>query len=258
MTNVYAWPCIGAVGREWTVHDPISVSRSAITGAETITSAQRRRRLAELRISALSAGRQGAGYVEALKRLLRGGVHAVRLYSLPINHRDVVGIAPPIPSGFTWTSGGVPMGWRTGGASFVWVTGAYYTASPYPLTLLSPLQGLGRARVTGLPASQDIARVGTFLTVFSPTAPTFETRMVLRPVRSSSAGVANVWTDEPFTAAGNAEFNARDTGVFRPLSIPRALKPRSGDWEYAWSFREMFEDEAPGGFTEIDPWGSQG
>lgn len=256
MTNVYAWPCVSVMGREWTIEDPNSVSRSLITGAEIITSAQRRRRLAELRISSLSAGRQGAGYMEALKRLLRGRVHAVRLYSFPVNHGDVVGPINPIAGPLSWTMPPEILTWEHGGAELVWFTGANYSATPIPLTVLSSFHGIGRASVSGLPASQAIARVGSFVTVFTEAGTSFETRMLLRPVQSSGAGTAEIWTDEPFSSSGSVQFNSRDTGVFRPMSIPRAVKPHRGDWEYSWSFREIFADEVPGGFTEVDPWSS--
>lgn len=263
MTNVYAWPCVTALGREWTVDHPVSRSRSLITGKEYLSAAQRPRRMAELRVSSLSAGRQGAGYMEALKELLQGGIHAVRLYSFPVNHRDVIGIKP---SAFAETVAlrtpdlaGEPLRLVTGGdwttgENVTLFTGAYYSPSPVTLTLLSPNNGMGRANVANLPRSRDIAKVGSFVTVFSPDGTSFETRMLLRPVRSTGSGTASIWTDEPFTAAGNAEFNSRDTGVFRPIDIPRAIKPRSGDWEYAWSFRELFADEVSDGFVEVNPW----
>ena len=253
MTNVYEWPCVGVLGREWTVEDTVNVSRSLFTGAESITRSQRRRRLAELRVSSLSAGQQGAGYMEIMKRLLRGGEHAVRLYSYPVNHRDVVGPINPIAESLTWTMPPEVLTWSSGGFDLVWFTGAFYSATPMPITLLEPFHGIGRASVTGLTAGQFVARVGSFVTVFSADGTSFETRMLLREVRGSPSGSAIIWTDEPFSYAGSAQFNSRDTGVFKPLSMPRALKPRSGDWEYSWSFREIFEDEVEGGFTEV-PW----
>ncbi len=255
MTIVYAWPCVGAIAREWTVEDRVNVSYSALTEKEYISQAGRRRRLAELRISSLSAGHQGAGYMEAMKRLLKDRVNAVRLYSYPINYRDVVGLAPPISAPLEWLSGASQIQWMSGSSVITWITGAYYTPTPYPLTLLPSQDGMGRARVTGLPASRHIARVGAFATVFNAAGDAFETRMLLRAVVASGGGIANIWTDEPFTAAGSVEFNTRDTGVFKALDMPRSIKPRFGDWEYAWSFREVFADEQPDGFREVNPWG---
>lgn len=253
--KVFKWPDnLAVVGAEWTVSDPVSRSASALTGKVFQSAAQRRRRLAVLNVE--GAYGDGGGYIEGLKRLLRGGIHAVRLHSHPFNLGEDVGAV--IPTGaqeVTWTTGGDGLDWTTGGAPLRWFTGAYFSPNPYPLTA-GVTSGLGRSEVTGLPPSQDIARVGTFATVFNANGTTNETRMILRPVRSNSAGEATIYTDEPFTANGNVEFGMRDTGIFLPDEMPRAVRPAWQAWQVGWSFREIFADEiAPDTFMEIDPWG---
>ena len=89
MTNIYAWPPVHTVGRKWTVEAPVARSQFAFSGKRLVSSAGAARRVASATVSVLSGDRNGAGYCEALKLLLDGGVHLVRLYSWPINwHLD--------------------------------------------------------------------------------------------------------------------------------------------------------------------------
>lgn len=257
--RVYRWPPgLAVVGAEWTVDDPVNRSVSALTGRKYLSAAQRRRRVAVLDVD--GAYEMGGGYIEAMKRLLRGGIHAVRLHSHAINLGDQLG--REVPTGaepLEWLTPGISgehLGWSYGGEPMVWFTGAYYSPNPFPLTLLSPNNGMGRADVSGLPPSTDIARVGQFATVFNEAGTAYEARMLLRPVRSNGAGEASIWTDEPFTAAGNVEFDYRDTGIFLPDELPRVVRPAWSNFRATWSFREVFADEIdPDTFVEVDPWG---
>lgn len=254
--RVYKWPeNLAVVGAEWTVSDPVSRSMSGLTGRMYLSAAQRRRRVAVLNVE--GAYGDGGGYIEALKRLLRGGIHGVRLHSRPFNLGEPVGsIVPTQTQEIDWTTGGDDLDWTTSGGALHWYSGAYYSPTPYPLDAGALANGLGVATVTGLPPSQDIARVGTFATVFNEAGTASETRLLLRPVRSNSAGNARIYTDEPFTTDGNVEFGTRETGIFLPDDMPRAVRPAWQTWQVGWSFREIFADEiAPDTFTEIDPWG---
>ena len=51
MVNVYAWPPVGVVARNWTMELPTSRSRSIITGQDYVSAAQRRRRVASLDVT---------------------------------------------------------------------------------------------------------------------------------------------------------------------------------------------------------------
>lgn len=252
--KVYKWPPVGTVGREWTVEDLVGESRSLFTGATWLSAAQRRRRLAGLSVSARSNRGQGAGYMEALKRLLRGGLHAVRLQSQPINHGrgevpDSVRQAWPL----AWRSGPNPLAWRTGSAQkLVFYSGGNGDVIAKAEFIDTGVSGLGRMRVTGLPRSARVARVGEFVTIYGQVN---ETRMLVRPVDTDPDGATTIWVDEPFSGGGRINFGTSETGVFRAVEIPRAPRPRFGDWYYDWEFREVFEDEYSDGFTEINPWG---
>ncbi|WP_157982364.1 hypothetical protein, partial [Oceanicella sp. SM1341] len=116
-TTVYAWPPVGVTGSEWTELAPVNVSRDIFTGDEMLSAAQRKRRLATLTVSALAAGRNGAGYMEMLKRLTAGGEALVRLRSHPVNwHVDAAleeAARQSVP--ILKTSGGVDWDWDDAG-----------------------------------------------------------------------------------------------------------------------------------------------
>jgi hypothetical protein len=101
--------------------------------------------------------------------------------------------------------------------------------------------------VTGLPASTRVARPGMFVSIGGDVA------MIVADASSDGAGVAVLRLLTALSGSGAAVINARDSGVFEALSLPRAAQPVSGDWTWAWSFREVFENETDG-FVEVDPW----
>lgn len=254
--RVYRWPpALAVVGAEWTVDDPISRSVSLLTNRVLMSAGQRRRRVAVLNVE--GAYGDGGGYIEVMKRLLRGGRHAVRLNSHSLNMGEPLGsIIPAQAQELSWTDDGDDLGWTDSGDVLRWFTGTAFTATPYPLTAGALSSGVGRADVTDLPPSQDMGRVGTFVTVFNATGTSSETRMLIRPARSNSAGNATIYTDEPFTVDGNVQFGTRDTGIFLPDEMPRAVRPAWQTWQVGWSFTEIFADEiAPDTFVEVDPWG---
>lgn len=251
---VFKWPPVGVTGAEWTVEDPVSRSASLLTGRVYQSAAKRRRRLAVLNVQ--GAHGDGGGYVEALKRILKGGLHAVRLESYPLNYGDA-----PTPDSIrqSW-----PLGWKTaadadlawragdGPAGLRWYTGGWNgmiaTASKEP----TGTSGFGRLRVTGLPPSRLIARVGEFVRIYGNVQ---DTRILLRPVRSNSDGEATVWLDSETAGGGRINFGVPETGVFLPDEMPRAVRPALNTWDIPWSFRQIFEDEISDSFVEIDPWG---
>jgi len=240
MVNVYAWPPVAHTAAEWTVVDPIGRSRSLISGASYVSAAQRRRRVATLDVSALSLDRNGAGYIEVLKRLLDGGVHLVRLHSTPINWhiddqtenstrgRPISWILPP--GSFDWTVPSAPIRWWSGSA----------------VTMGEALSG-NRVRITGLLPHKLAARPGEFVTMGGVTA------MVVRPARSNAAGEAVLHLLSPLSGSDVIEIGTRETGVFEADEMPRAVQPLGQNWSYTWKFTEVFEDER-GPFTELDPW----
>lgn len=249
MTPVYAWPPVGVIGAEWSVVDPVAVSRSLLSGRRFVSAAQRRRRVAQLRVNGI--GRDAAGYVEALKDYLRGGVGLVRLHS----RRNGL-MRPPIADALRraervgWTAPSDAAAWTAPPGAVTWFSGAVLAAAAVSDA------GFPALSVSGLPPSALVARPGEFVTAYaSMRDATGETRRVARPAISDDAGGAVVRVTEAFTLATvvRADLGIADTAAFEALNIPRALQPLGQQFTYDWSFREVFADEV-GGFEEIDPW----
>lgn len=244
MVNVYAWPPVGVVGAEWTEIAPIGVSRSLINGGEYVSAAQRKRRVVRLNVSALARGRMGAGYVEALKRYLDGGIHLVRLWSRPINwHLDDQRDEVWRPWSIEWS---VPPGgfsWETPPDGFSW-----FGHDPAGGVAGTDAEGFPIITLTGLPPSRLVVRPGEFITMGSLTA------MVVRPAWSDASGMAVVRLLTALAGSGAAFVGTRETGVFAADELPRSVQPVGKDWSYSWAFTEVFEDEGRGPFVEVDPW----
>lgn len=249
--NVYPWPPVGAVGAEWTLSMPTARLRSMLTGRDQMQASQRRRRVATVEVSALAAGRMGAGYCEMLKQLLDGGIHAVRLQSSPINwwldeleRRGADFNGGPL----SWRTGGNTLAWQTaGGQPLFWFTGAVVeagAATPSGLWTLLP--------VSGLPPRTLVARPGDFIRIYDMAdASVWEVARVVRPATTDGSGNVTLKLDRmPTISGGRVNLAGQDEAVFRVEGgLPRAVQPVHGDWTYTWNFREVFADEV-GGFTE--------
>lgn len=249
--NVYAWPPVGAVGSEWTEDAPVSASRSIITGRRYVSATQRKRRLASLNVSALAAGRSGAGYIENLKLLLAGGENLVRLYSYPINwHLDAQMIESLRQSRLvTWTApGDSDVEWSNGSGDVHWFTGQVITGTA------GTSGGWPVLNITGAPPNMLIARPGEFVTLFNPVESVTGTQArVMREARTNGSGAASIRLMSALSGSGRVNIGTSDTGVFEAVQIPRSVQPVGADWQYQWQFREVFSDEV-GGFTEVNPW----
>jgi hypothetical protein len=215
-----------------------------ITGRRYASQSLRRRRQCRLTVS--GAYNDGGGYMEALKRLLRGGSRLVRLRSYPLVFGALPDDATRRMERLEWFSEGYPLEWETAGDPMLWLTGPVISASP------TTWRGFPAVELGGLPSSALVARVGEFITVTAESGEE-ETRIVLQPVRTNHAGIAIAVVDEAFTIAGRADVGASETGVFEPLSMPRTMRPVGEEWLYEWEFSEVFADEVDG-FDELDPW----
>lgn len=254
--NVFPWPPVGAIGSEWTESFPVARLRSALTGRDQMQASQRRRRLATVQVSALAAGRMGAGYSEMLKQLLEGGIHAVRLQSSPINwwldelqrRGGEFGSHP-----LAWRTAGDPLAWQVGSGPnpLLWFTGAVVRGGA------PSLSGIwGMLPVTGLPPLTLVARPGDFIRIYDlADAAVSEVARVMRPATTDVDGAVTLKLDRlPTISGGRVNVAGQDEGVFRVDGpLPRAAQTVEGDWSYTWSFREVFADEV-GGFTERYPW----
>lgn len=250
--NVYAWPPVSLHGWMWTLSDPIQRSRSIITGADYVSAAQRRRRIAALEVSGIGKNRMGAGYIESLIELLKGGQHCVRLYSCRINVRG--GLATDLRQSdpLLWTEGSEDLEWSAGGADLFWYTGSVIVG-----TTGTDAAGWPIITVEGLPPNALVARPSEFITIYADENDAGSTYRVLAPAYSDGTGTAVIRLHDDPGALTDVRVNlgTSETAVFRPVSIPQAMQYKTGDWSYTWEFREVFEEEVgAGGFVELDPW----
>lgn len=250
--NVYAWPPVAAVGSEWTEIAPVNVSRSLLSGARYVSASERKRRAATLVASSLGKHQMGAGYCEVLKRYLDGGAALVRLNSYPVNwFLDAAGDQSFRQSARReWTAENSPLGWTTGGSSLLWFSGTQAVGTS------TTDEGWPALNITGLPANTLVARPGEFLTVFGSSGDTEgETIMITSPATTDGSGAATVRVLTAPVSGGRVNLGTSDTGVFEVTGgLPRAVQTVKGDWTYNWSFLEVFADEVPGGFAELNPW----
>lgn len=242
--KIVAWPPVGVRAHLWTVDDPVSRSASWPSGARRVSQALRRRRIVQLEVSARARGDVGAGYMEALRRILQGGVHLVRLVGYPINAGG-----PPLPDPergsvpLLWRDDQVPLSWLDSGSELAWVDG----------TILDGVAGsIGNVpvlTVTGLPPSAQVARPGEFARVGGQAA------MITAAAWSDESGVAVLRLTEPLPS-GTVSIGESESAIFEVVEMGSTPRPVRGDWSYTWRFRQVYEDEIAGAPVEVDPWRS--
>lgn len=257
MVDVIAWPPVGVIGTEWTEDSPVQISRSGITGRERVSAFQRPRRLARLIVPGIGKDTMGGGYMEMLKRHLKGRVNCVRLHSYAVNWHFDSRINDPLRSllPLNWTTGDDPLDWTAGGDPLYWFTGSVITGTS------TTVGGFPALSVSGLPPNMLVARPGEFVTVYPLIADADEsyTSQITAPAYSDANGDAVlVLFDELPTGTGYGEWarvsiGVSESAVFRPVALPRAVQPQMGQWTYEWEFRQVFEEEV-GTFTEVNPW----
>ncbi len=249
--NVYAFPPVTLTGSEWTKLIPVSRSQSIMSGKRYISAAKRKRRLAACKVQALGNGNSGAGYCEVLKELLEGGENLVRLNSWAVNwHLDSARAKGLVNAQvLNWATGGNPLDWTTSGQPLGWYTGAILNATP------TTDGGWPAVTVTGCPANMIVARPADFITVFAnPSDAVGVTVKVMAQATSNASGVAVIRLMEALASGGRVNLQSSETAVFEVLEMPRSMQPVAGNWSYDWAFKEAFEDEAEGGFVELNPW----
>jgi len=250
MVYVYKFPPLAAVAKEWTVIDPVGKSVDMITGATKISGVQRRRRIMSLDVSSrFSQNSNGGGYVEALKRLLKGGINLVEIgYSRRIYEDEVLSKFQRGRYLINWSE--PPLVEWSEPPTVLWYKGAALT---YTETTWG--DGFPAIVVSGLPVHSLIALSGEFLTLVSPSDETItQTLMVINRVMSNASGQATVYLETAPTIGGaRVQFGTEDVGVFALDEMPRSKEPNGTDWFYSFNMTEVYEDER-GEFEKVNPW----
>lgn len=245
MVDVYAWPPVAVAAQYWTMEQPVSRSRSIITGASYVTAAQRRRLVTGFDVAGWP--RYSAGFLEALWRYLDGGVNLVRLSSflLPCNgaiDRRLRGAQP-----FEWETPPAPIPWITPPSTITWFDGVILS---YTITTQD---GFPAVRVTGLPPNSIVAVPGEFITVWIGS--NTETHMIAAESISNGSGVATITLVSRPSATGQISIGTRETGVFEIVGgWPNVMTRSRFSENYTLQFRQVFEDER-GPFNYVNPWG---
>lgn len=249
MTDVIAWPPVATVSKEWTVFDPVQESINMITGATSVSAVQRRRRVATIEASArFSPYQAGAGYMEGLKRLLKGGAHLVEL-----KHRMRTWDSRLIGNQYR---GGEFIGWVMPPGEIVWEDeiGPFEwndDSSGNLLYTITTSNGFPAVRISGLIPNVLFALPGEFATLISES--TSESIMILAPATSDHDGIGILRLEAAPVGPGRIRIGADDVGVFKVDTVPRSVEPGGNDWSYTWKFTEVYEDER-GPFVYRNPW----
>lgn len=245
--TVYAWPPAAPSSWEWSLVEPLELSRSLLTGRRYASAGQRARRVARLSVG--GARDNYGGYMEALKRLLRGGANLVRLRNYPMTWERIP-FATRAAEPMAWTTGAENLAWQTGTETLTWWTGTVVSGA------ITTVDGFPAIAVSGLPANTQVILPGEPLTVW----PSFvaldytaaQARTALRAATTDANGQATIVLDQAVTITGRVDLGF-ETAVFEAVGLPRTMRTVGQQWAYDWEFVEVFADEV-GGFTEVNPW----
>lgn len=250
MTDVIAWPPFQLTGWELAEVYPQSRSVSLIEGRGRTSSAQRGRRVATANVTGIGTDRAGAGYVRMLNRLWAGAPNLVRVECLS-SLWFRAGLGQDLRNNvMEWTDDGAELLWTAAATDMIWGDGEF------PLYGEPATDGGWHSlTVSGLPPSRIVARPSELISVTD--AVIKEEAYVLTVTRSDVSGVATIRTDRAsaFTLSGLVSIGQKESIVFEALGVPRSVQGVTGTFGYQWDFREVFEDEFTGGWTEVDPWG---
>lgn len=250
MTDVIAWPPVGLTAWELADSFPQSRSVSLIGGNARTSSALRERRIATATVLGRGIDQAGAGYVRMLNRLWHGKPRLTRVQCLSaIWHLAANGLDLRSPS----------LNWDVGSADLLWSSGEslLWGAGPYVLTGVPGTDaGWPALVVSGLPPSVIVVRPSETVTVRGSTLTTFSRALTV--TRSNAAGVATIRLETAIMFAGAVAIGRAEDIVFEAIDQPRAAMPVRGEWAFSWDFREVFADEYPDGWVEVEPWRSAG
>lgn len=250
MVNVIAWPPVGTVGRDFTHVRPVSRSASLLTGARYVSAAQRRRRVATVKVAGIGPDGAGAGYVEMFKEYLDGGINLARVsLCSPVWYGALRGLAGLRGARkLQWAKDDTKVDWVNGAAPLEWSVGQAVAG------VAGSLAGMSYLDCTGLPANQRVAFPSETVRVIDA-ARAEHLAKVVRVASSDQSGVARVFLDASLPS-GDVLIGYRESVVYEveDLNNVRALQPVSGNFSFTFNLREVFEDETDG-FTEVNPWG---
>lgn len=246
MVRVIAWPPLAAVARETTPIYPVSRSRSMLTGKRYVSAARRVRREMTISVQGLGTDRAGAGWLDLLRREIKGGLDLVRIdIAAPVWHqalRPLNGLRGQFP--VIWRNAAGPVAWNNDDGAVTWLAGTPITATAV---------AAGGLSCPGLPASRVVAYPSELVRVVDAEGAAHVAR-VMGVAHSDADGTAVIYTDTALPS-GTAIIGWRESAVFDVVNINEARSPQpvNANWYFDLTLVEVFEDETDG-FVEVDPW----
>ncbi|MEM8970951.1 MAG: hypothetical protein AAGD43_02650, partial [Pseudomonadota bacterium] len=228
---------------------PQSRSVGLIEGRARTSSALRPRRVASAIVSGMGPNLVGSGYLRMLKRQWAGGPKLVRANCFSTLWHLIAAERRFLTDVIAWAHDGATVAWTHDDDPVLWFSGdVALTGVP------STRDGWHGILVSGLPASQLVGMPSQCISVSSSNET--QEAYVLTLVTSDANGEAFFRTDraEAFTVSGLVSVGKQESVVLEALSDPRAVQSLSEPGQFRWEFREVFEDEYTGAFTELDPW----
>ncbi len=237
MPTIYRFPPVGISAYESSIDDPMNASRG-INGGPRYSQTRANRSIYVAEVSGIGPDGNGAGYVEALKRLLAGRPPLVQVDTLPATWWGRTRDRPALQSGdlLSWTTGGAPLTWTTGGEPLTWYTSPLFTATPGK-------DDFDYIDVTGLPDGTEVFP-GDAVQVGGDVSYAMRSETI--------GGVRRIYLTSALPA-GNVDIGATVTRNFSLNERPRSMQTQ-GAFSYTFEMTEVFASDFSDGLTVLDPW----
>lgn len=251
MAVIIPMPPVRYTATAWTVSNPVSESKSALTGYTSTETRGPARRMASITISAWGNDYTGAGYAENLIILLNGGVNFIRLYSSPIQWFPRIATDRLERAGdeLRWGNSEFSrIDWGQGFSEMTWLEGVYLTG------VVGTKDGLATITVSGLRPNQLVARPSEFIEIEN--GGVTETHRVFTETYSDNNGDAVIKLMTTPTTGGRVSLGASESAVFRVSgSMPIVNHTAGADYSYTFNLEEVLPNERIGATEyESDYW----
>ncbi|CUH66807.1 hypothetical protein TG4357_02651 [Thalassovita gelatinovora] len=241
MPNVYSWPPVGLIGHAHTISRPVQMVRD-LKGTPVFSQSEPTRRQVSAMVSGVAFRGESGGYIEALKAILDGKEPFVRMKPKPrhwwrLGHR--LGVRGQQQVNFV--AGPVDALLKDGAITVNLVAGDEIIGT-------AGINGFDYLDCTGFAPNTLVALPSEAVSVDGHTA-----RCIGR-YQSDATGAARIYLDAALPS-GSVVIGREESIAFYIEEFPSASQPLSGGYSYDFQLTEIFEDEYPDGFTEVDvPW----
>ena len=210
--KVYPFPAVPLSGTMYERRNFVQRSRSLLTGADYMSVAQRPRWAATFTVPSLAYRRDSAGYMEVLKRLLKGGVNAVR-FNLGSSNWWMDTFATHIQFDHTrvrWQKGFSDIEWtNSGGRDIVWEK----DVSPYSAMVLPE----NKISIMGFEPNAVAVRAGEWIRLTSGSNVYYGQALFTAAANSDRIAHIQTYDDIPVLPDSRIEIGVGPSVVISPL-----------------------------------------